>query len=94
MSYLDIFTVKDSKAEAYLQPFFVHNEAVALRIITNLVEDDGHQFGKNPEDYSLWFLGKYDESTGELINMVDKKHICNLSDLKRPFVAQSEVEEM
>jgi hypothetical protein len=82
MSFLSVFTVRDNKAEAYLQPVFLPNEAVCLRVMSNLVADDDHQFGKNPEDYSLFYIGEYDEHTGGFHGLADRKHVSNLIDLK------------
>jgi len=61
-----VYTVHDSKAEAYLQPFFFKNDAVALRGFKQLVNQDGHQFNTNPEDYTLVVIGEYDETIGVL----------------------------
>lgn len=57
-----IFSVYDSKAQAYLQPFFLPNKAVALRALTDCVNDSNHTFGKYPADYILFELGTFDES--------------------------------
>ena len=48
-----IFSVYDSKVEAYLQPFFMQTRGAAVRAITELVADPKHQFGKYPMDYTL-----------------------------------------
>jgi len=61
---MEIFTVYDSKAEAYLQPFFLKTKALALREITDAANNPEHQFGKYPEDYVLFHLGQYDEDKG------------------------------
>ncbi len=58
-----IFTVLDSKAMAYLPPFFLPNEAVAKRIFGDMVTDITHQFGKHPEDFSMYYLGEFDDQS-------------------------------
>lgn len=63
----EIFAVYDSKAEAYTPPFFQHQEAMALRTFTDCCNDKEHTFGKHPEDYTLFNLGKYDDSNGTII---------------------------
>ncbi len=64
-----IFTIYDSKAKAYLTPFFLHQEGMALRIFTDCINDTVHQFGKHPEDYTLFLLGSWsDEKAKFLIN--------------------------
>ncbi|QXP08349.1 MAG: nonstructural protein [Arizlama microvirus] len=56
-----IFTVYDSKVEAYLQPFFLPSKGAALRAITDVANDPSHMFGKHPEDYVLFELGTFDD---------------------------------
>lgn len=61
-----IYTIRDSKAEAYLQPFFATTDGVALRYITSALDDPDHEFTKHIEDYILFLIGQFDEETGEL----------------------------
>lgn len=60
-----VFSVYDSKVEAYLQPFFMQTRGAAVRAITELVGDSKHQFGKYPMDYTLFELGSYDDSNSK-----------------------------
>jgi len=62
-----IYSVHDSKALAYLPPFFMHNKNMAIRSFQDAVQDDGSSFHRHPEDYSLWELGEFDDNTGEII---------------------------
>lgn len=64
MSKLQIFTVRDSKAEAFMSPFFMQANGQAIRAFADSVNGQNEQFSKHPEDYSLWHLGSYDEATG------------------------------
>jgi len=61
-----IYAVYDSKGEVYTPPFFDHAEGRALRTFADCCNDEGHQFGKHPEDYTLFNLGQYDDSTGTI----------------------------
>ena len=56
-----IFTIYDSKAKAYITPFFLHQEGMAIRIFTDCVNDPKHQFGKHPEDYILFHIGEWED---------------------------------
>jgi len=58
-----IYTVRDSKTEAYLQPFFCLTRGQALRSFTEVCKDTNHNIGKYPEDFALFELGTYDDST-------------------------------
>lgn len=61
---LECFAVWDSKAMAYLPPFFMPNAAMALRVFTDCVNDPAHQWGRHPEDYTLFFVGRFDTLLG------------------------------
>jgi len=63
---MEIFTVYDSKAEAYLQPFFLKTKAMAIREITDAANNPEHQFGKYPQDYVLFHIGSYNEDTATI----------------------------
>jgi len=58
-----IFTIYDSKAGAYLPPFFLPQRGMALRTFGDCINDDTHQFSKHPEDYTLMSLGTFDDQS-------------------------------
>ena len=58
------FTVLDKAAGAFLPPFFVHSEKMAIRSFSDVVSDENHQFNKHPEDYSLHRIGTFDDNSG------------------------------
>lgn len=60
----EIFAVYDSKAAAYLPPFIMHKDEMAIRVFADCINDNGHQFGKNPADYTLFNIGDYDDNNG------------------------------
>lgn len=77
-----MFTVRDDKAEAYFQPFFVTNESLALRAMKDCIADENHQFFKHTEDFSLYALGTYDDTSGKFELLDKPTHLANLVDLK------------
>lgn len=64
---LKVFTIHDSKAEAYLQPFFLATKGQAIRNITEILCNSEHQFSKYPEDFTLFELGEYDDSNAQML---------------------------
>ena len=62
----NIYTVYDSKAETYTPPYFQHRDAMAIRIFADCCNDEGHTFGKHPEDYTLFHIGVYNDDTGTI----------------------------
>lgn len=71
----NIYSIYDSKAEVYTLPFFQTNDAMALRLFADWVNNKDHTFGKHPEDYTLFKTGSYEDSTG----MLTQDHIESLT---------------
>lgn len=82
MMKLEVYTVRDDKAEAYLQPFYMQNESLAIRAMTDCITDANHQFAKHINDYSLYHLGTYSDSSGKFELNDSPKHLINLVDLR------------
>jgi hypothetical protein len=76
----EIYAIRDTKANAYLKPLFVPNEAMVTRSIKNILDDPDHDLAKNPEDYQLYHLGTYDDVLGT-INGVPAVHVLNVIQL-------------
>lgn len=62
----NIYAVFDAKTKAHTTPFFDHSEGRAIRTFADCCNDIGHQFGKHPEDYTLFSLGTYDDELGTI----------------------------
>lgn len=66
MQKLQIFSIYDKKAVAYQNPFFYHQKGQALRAFEDAVNDPQIAFNKHPEDFSLFHIGEWDDSTGTI----------------------------
>ncbi len=86
MQRLTIFSIFDSKAQAYLQPFFSNNVETAKREFATAVNGEG-QFNKYTEDYSMFLLGTFDQDDGTFILESAPIHCANAITLKQiqPF---------
>lgn len=60
-----MFAIYDSKAEAYMQPFFAPTNAMAIRMFTDLVSDNSSQVSRHSADYTLFAIGEYDDATAQ-----------------------------
>lgn len=69
-----MFSVYDSKAKAYIPPFFFPKVAMAIRVFTDSVNDPHHQFNKHPEDYTLFEIGIFDDETGQTKSCNPESH--------------------
>ena len=79
MSTVNVFSVRDQKANGFLQPFYLPNESVAYRAMYDCLSDPEHQFTKHPEDYSLYHLGEFDFETGKFTTHDTPEHIVSLA---------------
>lgn len=66
-----IYTTYDVKAELFMTPFFLPNDATAIRRFTDAVNTDT-PLAMHPEDYTLFVIGEFSERDGT-ITLVDKK---------------------
>ena len=59
-----VYSIYDSKAEAYLRPFFVPTKGLAIRSVTEGLADPHSSLAKHVADYTLFEIGEYDDATG------------------------------
>ncbi len=63
---LNIYTIHDNKAMAYLSPFTFKNDGQAVRLFGDAINNQEHTFAKHPADYTLFNLGEFDDNTSEI----------------------------
>lgn len=78
-----IFAIYDSKAEAYLTPFFLPAIGMAVRAITDCANNPEHQFGQNPDDYTLFQIGEFDDDIGQ-VTPITPSTLGNCLEFKEP----------
>lgn len=83
MPKLKVFVVRDSKAEAYLNPFFTRTVGEALRMWDTTVNNGESQMGKYPEDFDLYESAEYDEDTGKFTQLEALRHLGKAVEVKR-----------
>lgn len=59
-----IVCVYDLKTESYSPPFFVRAHGHAVRSFTDEVNNAESQLNKHPEDYALYSVGEFDDTSG------------------------------
>lgn len=83
---LQVFALHDSKAEAYLRPFFAQSKGLALRSMLEVLSDKEHPVTKYPADYHLFHIAEYDDATGIITPLSVKENLgcaLDLSALKQ-----------
>lgn len=62
----NLFTVFDSKANAYLPPFNSPTAGTAIRMFAQAANDQSHDFNKHAGDYTLFHIASYDDATATI----------------------------
>lgn len=78
-----ILSVKDTAAQAFGRPMFLPSSAVGVRSFRDEVNrsDANNEMFKHPEDFELYELGTYDDSTG-IIECPAPRLVARAKDLK------------
>lgn len=72
---LKAFTIRDTKGEVYNTPFFQKTHGEAERSFKSLLHDNQSMVAKYPEDYDLYYIGEYDDQSGQLLGLDTPQHI-------------------
>lgn len=67
---LHIFSVWDSKAEAFATPFFMHSKGLAVRAFSDTINDPNSSLSKHPYDYALFYLGTFADDSSTFKTLV------------------------
>lgn len=81
MQKLKMFSVRDAKAEIYNAPFYKRSIGEAERDFKTALTDDKNPNAKYPEDFDLFLIGEYDDSTGLVTPLQTPQHIAKAIDL-------------
>lgn len=82
---LEFYTVYDSKARTYNEPFPAKNKEVVLRDFSNAFRKkeaaEVNRYYINAEDFAIFKCGKFDVQKGTLTGQ-GLEHVINLHDLR------------
>lgn len=82
---VQIFAVRDSKAEIFGRPYFSVAVGAGVRAFADAVNDKTSEYSRHPDDYTLFLIGEFNDHSGELM---PKKVQVNLG-LASTFVVVS-----
>lgn len=72
-----MYTIHDIKAETFMVPFFQQNDETAKRLMTHSANNPEHFVGKNPADYTLFYIGEYEDNSGAITPALKIKNLGN-----------------
>lgn len=91
---IEMFSIHDSKAAAFVSPWFSPNEATAQRQFAAAANDPATDLYKFGEDYTLFHLGSFDQESGKF-ELLPTPRALGLAILyKRGRDAEAEIQEM
>lgn len=82
---LQIYSVRDNKAEAYGTPFFQKTHGEAERTFRQLASDPQSMVYKYPSDFDLWHLGETNTTTGIINALAAPRHVLNADVIPKPI---------
>lgn len=80
MQIQHVFTVYDQAAGAYLQPFTFPTHGEAIRAFISAAMDPTHKFNRHGEDFSIFFLGTFDDNTAKF-QLIEAPELLGRADI-------------
>lgn len=84
-----VFAVFDSVARVHAQPFCFAEEGQACRAFAAAANDPSTNIGQNPNDYTLFHIGYFDDNTALLEALEQPVSLGLAATYVRPDVVQS-----
>lgn len=79
-----VYSVYDSKVQAYATPFLQRSKGEALRGFQEAANNSEINISRHPADYSLMELGTYDDQVGQFKNHTAPLNLGLASQYKNP----------
>lgn len=88
------YTIYDVKALQYHSPWFAVSDGAAIRSFSDMANDTNTTIGRHPRDYTLFFVGTYDDNNGLFTAIHPPVHVmdaaaCVQQQSELPFAPQS-----
>lgn len=71
-----MYAVFDEAAKAYLEPIYCVTEAQAVRSFTQAAVEEGHNFNVHARDFTLFYVGMWDDECAKMVAPETPKAIC------------------
>lgn len=91
---LKVYSLFDSAAGAYTQPFFMHNDGLAIRAFSDNVNADNNNVSYHPDQFTLFQVGEWDDISGEIVEISPKKNLGHGLQFKQPSSEQKSYDAM
>jgi hypothetical protein len=77
---LNVYAIYDKLQQTFMTPMFQHNDGTMLRMIQQAVNDKESYIYKNPQDYSIYQIGEWNDN-GELKGLENNRKVVEAVEL-------------
>ena len=78
---MPLYTIKDDLT-GYGVPFATDNDGTAMRYFNQAFNADNSIYSQNPEHFNLYFVGNFDNQSGE-IDCDKPRYVCSALDFRK-----------
>lgn len=61
---LKMYSVRDGAVDTFMRPWFARSDGEARRGMMDEMSNPQSQLARHPEDFSLFYVGEFDDETG------------------------------
>lgn len=79
-----MFSIKDAKAQIFHKPYFATTHGEAERNFRTTVNSPDNNLNQYPEDFDLWYLGEYNDQTGQFDPVETPQHVIKAIQCMKP----------
>ena len=65
----NLYSILDTKSNLYSPPFVAQNDAIAIRMVMDILRNPDNNLSRYPEDHQLMVVGFWDEINGEIMGV-------------------------
>lgn len=80
---LKVYSIYDNAAKAFMPPFYMQSDAVAIRGFSDEINKPDSHLGQHCSDFYLYCLGDFEDSRGVFMNAI--RLLVNGSNLKKDY---------
>jgi hypothetical protein len=91
---MKMFCIHDSKAEAYMSPFYFKTKAEAIRAFSASCQEPDSNLSKFASDYTLVEIGEFNETTAEINTHLSPIILANASEFQTRLSLKQPVDEL
>ena len=86
---MKLYAVYDAAANAFMPPLAFRAHTEAVRSFKHACVDPEHMFNKSLVDYSLWYIGEYNEASASLTLITPPECLAKGEEFKAALAGNS-----